>query len=233
MKANISCGFRGFLLLPLVLCGLTPANAATLQLDFSNSGAFSGNAPSVSDPNAVYASAIFADAGLNTVTLTMSVLNGILPSGAYVNDWYFNLDPALAALSIGFSSGTAASTVDPFSINAYKADGTGGDFDFAFHFSTANPGQLAQGGTSVYTLTGTGITASSFNFLSVGHPNSGPYLGAIHVQGYGDSVWVGTEEPACTVDCGDVPVPEPSMLALMGMGMLGMAVSYSRRRKFN
>ena len=204
------------------------AHAALLQIDFTKAGAFSGTSPTLpSDPNEVFARAIFDDhGGTGSVTLTMTVLNN-LSAGAYVNDWYFNVGSA-PLTSITYSSGVQAplTGIDNGS-NAFKADGTGGNFDFAFHFDTRNPGQLGQGFSSVYTLVDAGITANSFNSNSISSPinaGNGDYLAALHVQGYGNSVWIAGNE---SVDPGQIP--EPATLALIGLGLLGLGAT--RRRK--
>ena len=197
------------------------AQATILEIDFTTAGAFSGTAPSSPGSNTIFATAVFDDHNsTGSVTLTMSVLSNLSP-GAYVNDWYFNSTTA-PLTTINFVSGTQASSVES-GTNAFKADGTGGNFDVAFHFPTNNPGELAQGHTSVYTLIDAGLTANSFNSVSVPAPNGGGYLSALHVQGYGNSVWV-SGDPAVT------RVPEPATLALLGLGLLGIAATRSRRK---
>lgn len=205
------------------------AQATVFEIDFKTSGAFSGTAPGSPGPNTVFATAIFDDhGGSGSVTLTMNVLSN-LSSGAYVNDWYFNVSSAPLG-GITFVSGVQASA-SPTPVengsNAFKADGTGGYFDFAFHFKPSNPGELGQGHTSVYTLTGAGITANSFNSVSVPGPGGG-YLSALHVQGYGNSVWIaGTQgDPG---GGGGAQIPEPATLALIGLGLFGVAATRRRR----
>jgi hypothetical protein len=199
--------------------------AALFEIDFTTAGAFSGQAgqvPNSPGSNTVFATALFADAGAGQVTLTMNVLNN-LSAGAYVNDWYFNVSSAPLSGITFVPGGVQALNVEN-GVDAFKADGTGGDFDFAFHFNTSNPGQLAQGSASVYALSGTGITASSFNAFSVNAGPGGPYVSAVHVQGYqenGGSVWIG----GTSGGGGGTQIPEPATLALIGLGLFGIAAT--------
>ena len=109
----------------------------TTVFEIANSGRFSGTAPSSPSHSTVYAKAIFDDHGSSrSVTLTMSVLSGLLPTGAYASDWYFNSIKA-PLTHISYVSGDHANSVDN-GTNAFKTDITGGNFDVAFHFSGHN-----------------------------------------------------------------------------------------------
>lgn len=212
----------GSAILFLLMMAAPAAEASILELDFSNAGAFSGTVPAGSP--GVYATAVFDDhGGTGNVTLTLSVFNNLL-AGAYVNDWYFNINSPASLTGISFNSGVAAASVEDIAAcgGSCFADG-GGAYDFAFHFSTANPGNLARGSSSVYNLTGTGFNAASFDFLSATHGGNGDHLAAVHVQGYSSSVWLGGTVGEGGGGGSGEPLPEPASFALLGLGLLALA----------
>ena len=215
----------------------------TTVFEIANSGRFSGTAPSSPSHSTVYAKAIFDDHGSSrSITLTMSVLSGLLPTGAYASDWYFNSIKA-PLTHISYVSGDHANSVDN-GTNSFKADTTGGNFDFAFHFSNHNH-DISGGETSVYSLTDLGLTADSFRSACVpsfsendGHSDEHyqhlverGFLGAIQLQGYGlmpnddhgKYTWItGNEFVSHT------PEPESYAMFIAGLGLMGFI---ARRRK--
>jgi len=231
----------------IALATVMPSAHADLLLSFSNPGAFPGQNPGDLPPTGsqVFATALFQDMGAGTVRLTMSVLANILPTGSFVNDWYFNISTGnSAALTFTYFSGTTiipGGAIDTSaSNNQFKPDGTAGDFDMAIHFNTGNDfngNQLAVGNTSVYDITAAGLTASMFNVLSenIGQSDKA-FTGAVHVQGYGSSTWIGDTKPPCTGDCDGGgggtggEVPEPAGLALIGLGLLSLRFARQWRR---
>jgi hypothetical protein len=172
----------------------------------------------------------------------MSVLSGLLPTGAYASDWYFNSITA-PLTHISYVSGDHANSVDNRT-NAFKDDTTGGNFDFAFHFSN-HKHDISGGETSVYTLTDLELTANSFRSFSVPSRSGGSdyedshhqqnfigggFLGAIQLQGYGlmhdddhgKYAWISSNEFVSYT-----PEPESYAMFLAGLGLMGFI---ARRR---
>lgn len=193
----------------------------TLDREFSGGANPTGPAP--------WGTATFTDTGANTVQLTLT-RSSTLTSGEFIRTWLFNLAPSLnpASLSITQNSGpTAASAVRTGSPtdNAFRGDG-GSFFDFKFDWPTSNTANRFDGDwvSAVFTLSMTGLNASSFIDLGVGAGNSpnGLYTAA-HIQGIPPegSGWV-------TGNVVIVPLPPAAWLGLGGLALAGGVAS---RRK--
>jgi hypothetical protein len=142
-------------------------------------------------------------------------------STEFVSDWQFNFLGDTSALSFayvgGSSTGPAASWV-LLGDDDFKADGDGW-FDILLVFPILSADHFNLDEVVVYTITGTGITASDFNDLSAESGGQGIYLSAAHIQGTnGGSDWLGA-------------VPEPSTVVLLGLGLTGLLFARERRRR--
>jgi hypothetical protein len=209
----------------IAVFGLFSLQASAASVTFLYTESFGAAAP---DGPAPYATATFDDGGsAGSVTLTMNVAPTV--NLADVTLMYFNLDPVLDPTTLTFTrdSGTgpsAANTTIYTGIDAFKAGGDG-SYDIVFDFPPPPGNDAAKfnaGEDLVYTITGTGITASSFNFFGAPGPGSaaGPYLSVARFQSTGPdqsgSDWVGA-------------VPVPAAVWLFGSGLLGL-VGVARRR---
>jgi hypothetical protein len=117
-------------------------------------------------------------------------------------------------------------------VNGFKADGDG-EYDINLSFTTGgNTNKTFTGGDSLqYTISGSGISASSFDFLSHPAGGHGPFITAAHIQnttgaGSGGSGWV-ADSVGGTIHLQDVP--EPSSFLLVGLGVVGILAWSSRR----
>lgn len=213
-----------------VAAALTTASVSA-GFDLSLDVPFSGKVNANGSPP--WLTVHFEDTAANEVEMT---LTSLLTSPNVLKDkgLYLNFDPALSLASLVFThlSGVEAADIDT-GVDAFKADGTGGDFDILFGFGRAGKNPLpvfGAGDTSKYKITGTGLTAQSFNFRSSDSPDNGGlgYYAAAHVQSLvgGGSTWIGDNGP----DEGPT-VPEPGTLALLAIGSIGLGGAGYRRRR--
>ena len=203
----------------------SPAQAATVTFNYTESfGAVPPDGP------APWATSVFDDGGsAGSVTLTMTVAPSV--NLADVTGMYFNLDPSMDPTLLTFTRDggtgpTAANTDILMGVDAFRAGGDG-FYDILFDFPPP-PGQQAArfnaGEDLVYTITGTGITADSFNFFGTPGPgagNAGPFLSVARFQSTGPD-----QEGSDFVGA----VPVPAAVWLFGSGLLGL-VGIARGRR--
>jgi len=153
----------------------------------------------------------FQDTVSNHVQLSIEAPSSL--GSQFISQLNFNFDPTqlslLNSLSITNTSGIVPKAIQAPDSNAYSA-GPSQKYDFQIDFTTANNAskRLIGGTSSYFDITGTGLTASMFNFTN--EKGMGPFITAVHIQNIpvGDgSVWASN---------GEVQVPEPSTYVLMG-----------------
>lgn len=178
----------------------------------------------------------FDDAG-GTGTVTMTIDLTPLSASEFISDYWFNFaDAGTTALTITRTGGTGPTagwiTINPIVADGYNSAGPNGLFDGLISFTTSNAGggirRFNFDETLVFTITGTGITAADFDLLgTVGGGGADAQIGQIHIQGLADggSVHVSPEPEDPPVD-----VPEPAMLGLFGLGLMGVGMARRRRR---
>lgn len=231
MKANLQ-SILGIAVVSVV--GVLNSSASSVSYDF---GAVSGGATPAGTPP--WVSAVFSDAGANTVSLTLSA--GGLSQGSFVSCWYFNLNSSLDPNSLNFTvSGTTGTFTDPTLMtgaNGFKA-GPDGKFDILFGFATTGDDSalFGSGDSLTYTISGiSGLTADDFNQLSTSASGSGAYASAAHVQpGSADAscpAWINPTTTSLLDNAttqGSVP-DASSTIALLGTSLVGIGIL---RRKF-
>ena len=120
--------------------------------------------------------------------------------------------------------GTPGAVLESFSVD--NAMGSFGNFNPPILVnSTVQP--LLTAGTPYWLIAATtGDTVAAWNWNSIG--DTGPHASSTN----GGAFTVGTDtRGAFRVTVGTAAVPEPSTLALTGLGMLGMAAWLRRRKK--
>ena len=190
-------------------------NATTLTFDYTTefSGAFAPAGDPLVEP---WLTATFDDGG-SPGTVALTIDTGGLTGSEFLRAIYFNFDTdTITDLAISAPSGVTAS----IGVDAFKADGDG-LYDILLTLPTRKADRLGADKSLTITFTGTGLTASDFDYMSAPDGGSGPFPTAAHVQGIGDDGQYS----------GWVTVPEPSTLSLLALSGLFGFVAMRRRKK--
>lgn len=221
MKRNLLVFLCGVLIIGSA--GMSYADSIKFDLNFEYSG---GTNPVGPTP---WLTATFEDSPaepgspLKTVLLTLNT-DG-LTAKEFVSTWSFNIVYA-NTLFINFGGGTGPEgTVLPVVQDA-RNEGPAFGFDIQFEFPTSNSADERFGADQIvmYYFSGVGLTAAAFNYENTS--GKGPFYSAALVQSIGlngsGGGYIGTG--------GLSPVPEPTTMILLGIGLTGLA--YFGRKKF-
>jgi hypothetical protein len=215
----------------LTAISLVPATASAGTFSGSLTQVFSGNVPDSTSP---YLTFTFYDnvgtadcgaaCGANQVKL---VLTASLEDGdEFVTEWDFNTLLSITSIVNTSITGATAPSISIGS-NSFQADGDG-LYDIMFSFVSGPPsGRFNGTDTATFIITGTGITAQTFNTVSAPAGGAGgPFTSAAHIQGIsgGCSGWVSTSGPDTNGNdgaCGSVP-DGGATLTLLGLALAGI-----------
>jgi len=150
-----------------------------------------GNPPAGPTP---WLTAVFSDVSPGTVDLTLSAPG--LTGSEMVNQWFFNLNPALNASALNFAqTGATGSFASPgvgVGTDSFKAP-YDGKYDIMFSFSSAVGSQFSQGDSLSFSITGiAGLTASDFVYQNTASSGHGQLYAAANIQTIGQAVIVDT-----------------------------------------
>ena len=193
----------------LVVASMVIATTSAQALTFSLSEDGTGVNPLLT--------ATFTDTATDVVTL---VLDANLSGAAFVTEWFFNLASGIDFNSLSFVGEYDNYLGEP--ISDYVTPSSTALYGFSFLFSSYVVDNVNALTPLTYTITGTGLSADSFNVITAG----GEYTRAYINSGNGDSETFSVAANGAPVS----DVPEPATFLLLGGGLLAL-VGFSRKLK--
>jgi len=184
-----------------MVASVLPLSASTVTYNFGEVSG--GTAPGGNPP---WLQAVFTDSGMpaNSVQLTLNAA----------------MNPAALSFSLSGSNPSIQTGADTF-----KA-GPDGKYDILLGFSTASGSRFANGNSLTLTISGIGLTANDFDYLSTPAGGSGPYASAAHVQSIdpgGLSGWINPTSTVLSLSTDGQSVPDGAeTILLLGASLLGI-----------
>lgn len=214
-----------------VAAALLAAPASAAVISFNLDTTVEGSTPSG------FPTATFTDTGAGTVGLNLDLAG--LSGGEFASAFFFNYAGDATTLTFTRTGGTGP--LSGYTIfkgsNNQNSPGNQGLFDIQFDFATTNSGNGALRFDADefldFSITGTGLTASLFNFNAAPEgPNNGDNFALARIQGIagGLSASVADEDGGDGGGGNEIPVPEPAAIGLFGLGLAGVAILRRRRQ---
>jgi len=191
--ANRASGLRSLSVVGVVAVSILVGNVEEAfglsSVTYNFDQTLAGTPPSGPTP---WLTAAFTDVTPGTVDVTLSALG--LTESEMVNQWFFNLNPALNSSALSFtqtgSSGSFASPAIGVGNDSFKAP-YDGKYDIMFSFSPAAGSQFSQGDSVTFSITGiSGLTASDFLYQNTPSSGHAPLYAAANIQTVGQAVIV-------------------------------------------
>jgi hypothetical protein len=223
-----------FLLAFLALAAVLAPEAWAGMIIFGLDSSTNGDLPNKIDPSKEALTFRFEDTATDQVTVTFDATN--LLADNYITTVLFNYDGDATDWNITTFSSQVRSTAQTESQVLSGGDELkAGLFNVRITFqdsdNSINPDFFSGGETAFVLLTGSGLRATDFLVTSIDKPAPNPSAGGWYGAALVEGIQVGGRESSGSIGASTFTVvPEPSSIALLAVGGLGLAAFRLRRR---